>query len=191
VKRFINLLPQKRIGSNIGFPEPIMPNHAALVWISNRTGLQLFHGLKGALKFRLHFLDKFIGESDSADIDIQSKLFVLVQPIQISIPQGYRFRFQALLLQRYQIEHLRRSLPGNSIGPGSSHKPSSVHVAELCNLLRNPMTGQQRAFDRSTCPCSSSFAELETEWILRHHFFVSPLTGLDPATSVCLILTEV
>ncbi|GLJ44266.1 hypothetical protein SUGI_0925820 [Cryptomeria japonica] len=86
IKRSINLLPQFRIGSNTRLTEPTMLDHAALVWIGNRTSLKLFQGLKSALKLGFHRLHEFICKPDLTGINIQSKLLVLIKPIQVLIP---------------------------------------------------------------------------------------------------------
>ncbi|GLJ48314.1 hypothetical protein SUGI_1019820 [Cryptomeria japonica] len=82
----INLLPRIRIGSNTRLTVPIMPNHVALIRIGNQTSLKLFQSLKSSSKLGFHRLHKFIRKPNSADIDIQFVLFVLIKPIQVLIP---------------------------------------------------------------------------------------------------------
>ncbi|GLJ23997.1 hypothetical protein SUGI_0456860 [Cryptomeria japonica] len=86
VKRSINLLLKIRNGGNTRLTEPIMPDHAALIWIGSRTRLKLLQRLKNTLKLGFHCHNKFICKPDSTDIDIQSELLVLIKPIQVSIP---------------------------------------------------------------------------------------------------------
>lgn len=89
-----NLCPEKGVGRQMRAPQPIVTHHPFLVRVGDGASFELLHGQERLLEPWLHLLHEIIAETNPAHVQQQPQLLVLVQPLQVPIPQ-----LEGILLQ--------------------------------------------------------------------------------------------
>lgn len=79
-----------------------MPHHPPLIGIRDRSLLELLHRPERLLDPWLHPLKELVREPHPADIEVESQLLVLVEPVDVTVPEVDRVLLDGprLLLHR-------------------------------------------------------------------------------------------
>jgi len=83
----LDLVAEEGVGCEGRVAEPVVPHHAALVGVGDGALLELPHVGEGALHPRLHLLKELLREPHPADVDEEAELLVLVEPLDVALPQ--------------------------------------------------------------------------------------------------------
>jgi hypothetical protein len=62
-------------------------HHASLVGVGDGALLELPHVDEGPLQERLHPVEEVVGEPHPADVDEEAQLLVLVEPLDVAVPE--------------------------------------------------------------------------------------------------------
>jgi hypothetical protein len=112
VERGLDLAAEEGVGREGRVAEPVVAHHASLVRVGDGALLELPHGGEGPLHPRLHLAQEVLREPHPADVDEEAELLVLVEPLDVALPQLDR-----VLLHRADAAAVLR--PGaQRLGPG-------------------------------------------------------------------------
>lgn len=87
VDGLLDLGAEEGVGGEAGVAEPVVSDHAALVGVGDGALLELPHGDEGPLHERLHPAEEVVGEAHPADVDEEAQLLVLVEPLDVAVPE--------------------------------------------------------------------------------------------------------
>lgn len=83
----LDLVPEEGVGSEGRVAEPVVAHHATLVGVGDGALLELPHVDEGLLHPRLHLPQELLREPHPADVDEDAELLVLVEPLDVALPQ--------------------------------------------------------------------------------------------------------
>lgn len=121
VDGLLDLGAEEGVGGETGVAEPVVADHAALVGVGDGALLELPHGDEGALHERLHLQEEVVGEAHPADVDEEAQLLVLVEPLDVAVPELDRVlldRSAAALARRPGRERRGRGVGVGGAGGG-------------------------------------------------------------------------
>jgi len=119
VERGLDLVAEEGVGREGRVAEPVVADHAALVRVGDGALLELPHGGEGLLHPGLHLLQEVVREPHPADVDEEAELLVLVQPLDVALPELDRVllhRADAAAVLRQRLGRGRGGIGGAGAG---------------------------------------------------------------------------